>query len=126
VLALTKHLAFEVLECNHYNCNVIEGLPVERILEDALYREAWLLVHVLSQFLVFVVHCDTVPGAGGNILIGKFVKDAIASQDYKVMILINLECFDIWLANNYTRVAPTEFVFGFRVAKCPGDWEPTR
>jgi hypothetical protein len=37
VLGLSENLSFKVLEGDHHHCHIIKGLPIERVLEDALY-----------------------------------------------------------------------------------------
>jgi len=69
VLAFAEDRPLEVLECDHYDGHVVEGLSIERVLEHAFHCEAALLVHVLGKLLVLVVYVDTVPDALGDVFV---------------------------------------------------------
>ena len=69
VLALPEHLPFEVLEGYHHHRHVVEGLTVERVLQNALHGQPTLLVHVLRQFLIFVIHGYTIPHADAAVFV---------------------------------------------------------
>ena len=69
VLRLAKHLTFEVLESNHHHSHIVEGLSVEGIFQNTLNCQPTLLVHILCQFELFVIYCDTVPHAARDVLV---------------------------------------------------------
>lgn len=117
MFALTKHMSFEVLESYHNHGNVVQRLSIEGVLEDALDSETALLVHVVGNLSIFVVDIARVPDAGGNVLIGHFVEDTIASEDDEVMVLGYFEAFDIRDAGNDIRVASSELNFGLGISK---------
>lgn len=76
-------------------------------------------MHVLRELLIFIIECHTVPHAGGHVFVGEFVENAIAPQDYEVVVFIYLECLDIWFADDYIRISSSEFVFCLGVSKRP-------
>lgn len=76
-------------------------------------------MHVLGKFLILVVDVDTVPDTIGYIFIRKLVKDTITTKDDKIVLFLNFESLDIWLANHYFGIASSKFEFGFRVTKGP-------
>ena len=44
ILALAEYLPFEVPKCDHDNCDVVERLPIEAVLKNALDCQATLLM----------------------------------------------------------------------------------
>lgn len=44
-------------------------------------------MHILSEFLVFIVHGYTIPDTDAAVFIGELIEDTIASQNNKVMVL---------------------------------------
>ena len=69
MLTLSKHLTFEILEGNHHDRHIVEGLPVERIFQNALNSHSTLLMHVLSKFAILVVYGHTVPYTAANVFV---------------------------------------------------------
>ncbi len=74
---------------------------------------------ILSQLLVLIVHCDTVPDTLRHVLVVELVEDAITAKDNKVMLPLNLERLDIRLADDHFRVASSEIKFSFGIAEGP-------
>ena len=81
VLALAKNLSLEILESNHHNCHIVEGLSVKRIFEHALNGETALLMHALSRAIVGIrlplVFVAGFPDTTRDVLVWHFVKNAI-------------------------------------------------
>lgn len=76
-------------------------------------------MHILCKLLILVVHSNTVPHTGTAVFVGQLVKNAIASQNDKVVILRNFECFNIRFAYNNIWIATAKFKFCFRIAESP-------
>ena len=74
-------------------------------------------MHILSEFLVLIVHGYTIPDTDAAVFIGELIEDTIASQNNKVMVLRYFERSNIWFAYYNIRVAPAKFKFGFRISK---------
>lgn len=74
---------------------------------------------ILSQLLVLIVHCDTVPDTLRHVLVVELVEDAITAKDNKVMLPLNLECLDIRLADDHFRISSSEIKFSFGIAEGP-------
>lgn len=83
-------------------------------------------MHVLRELLIFVIHSDTVPDAGAAVLVGELVKDTIASQNDKVVILRDLKRLDIWFTHDNIGIPPSEFKFRFGIPKCTRDRKSSR
>lgn len=67
-----------------------------------------------------------VPNAGSNIFVSEFIKDAITANSYKVVVLINLESFDLGSSNHDIWVAPSEGHLGFGVPESAANRQPAR
>ena len=91
MLRLAKHLSFEVLESNHHHSHIVEGLPVKGIFQNTLNCQPTLLVHILSQFELFVIDGNTVPHAARDILVRELVEDSVTAQDDEVVIFVDFE-----------------------------------
>ncbi len=83
-------------------------------------------MHILCKLLILVVHSNTVPHTGTAVFVGQFVKNAIASQNDKVVIFRNFECFNIRFAYNNIWIATAKFKFCFRIAESPWYRKTTR
>lgn len=76
-------------------------------------------MYILSKFLVFIVHGYTIPDTDAAVFIGELIENTIASQNNKVMIFCNFECFNIWFAHDYIRIATAKFKFRFWITESP-------
>lgn len=119
VLALSEHCSFEILKSYHDHCHIIQRLPIERVLKHCFHCQTRLLVHVLGKFLVLIVDVDTVPYTIGDIFIRELVEDTVTAKYDEIVLFLNFECVDIWLANHYFWITPSKFKFGLRVPKSP-------
>jgi len=72
---------------------------------------------VLRQFLVFVVYGHTVPDARAGVFIGQFIKDAVASKNYEIMVFCNFEGLYVRFANNHIWVSSSELIFRLWIPK---------
>lgn len=125
MLTLPKDSSLEILESNHYNCNIIQRLSVQCILEDTFNCQATLLMNILSNLFVFVIDVTTVPHTRRDILIRHFIKDSITCQDNEIMIFVYFETGDIRFTNHNIWIASSEFIFSLRISKSPGYWKST-
>lgn len=106
MFALAKDSSLETLEGNHDNSDIIQGLSVQRILEDTFHSQSTLLMHILSLSLLITldIHLTTIPHTSIHILVVHLIKDPITSQDNEVMLLSNLKDFDLWISNHNFRI----------------------
>lgn len=118
MLALTEDSSLKVLEGDHDNSHVVQGLSVKSILQNRFNSKPTLLVNVLCELLIFVIEINTVPDAMGHILIGEFVEDTIAAEHNKVVLFLYLERPDVRLAHDNVWVASSEFKLRLWVAEC--------
>lgn len=117
MLALAEDLPLEILESNHHDCHVVEGLPVEGIFQNTFHCKAALLVDVLCQLLILIVDSYTVPDTGRDIFVGQLIKDAITAKDNEVMVLRNFKGVDIRLANDDSGLSTPKFELCFWVSE---------
>lgn len=66
------------------------------------------------------------PGSLDALSVGQLVENAVAAQNDEVVVVLNLETFDVWCGDDHFWVALILSSLCFDVAKCAGDGEPTR
>ena len=77
------------------------------------WAEVWILLP-----LIFIARF---PDALRNIFVGHLVEYAVACENYKVVVLCNLETSNVRLCLHYILVSPAVGELRFRVAESPGD-----
>lgn len=130
----------EVLKCNHNYCNVVKWLSIKTIFKNCLDAETTVLVnvdstscdgsgssrnwYVLALIKLSLRGLTWQPNTFSDIFIGHLIKNAIATQNDKVMLFWNLKCVYVWLSCHYVRVPPSEFKLRLWIAKSPTNRKP--
>ena len=125
---VAKYFVLEVAEANHHDGHIVERAPQQRVLEDVLDAHAAQLVHVLSlslDILMVLVVVGSLPDAHDHVTVGHLVEDAIATEDNKVMVLLDLERLDFGIVDHDVRIAAQFRYLGLRVSECPRDRQAT-
>ena len=111
---------FEILKAYHDHCDIIEGLPLHRAPHDHISRLPSQLVDASGAIFV-----GSFPDLFDDISRFEFVKNAIASQNDEIMVILDSERLDFRVSNHDIGIATHRWHFGFDVSKGPGDTQPT-
>jgi hypothetical protein len=111
------------------NFNTISSCLMFIVLTRTSFCLFWQIIRInlpFSSFLTFpiiysVLYCylfvNSVPNFINTISIIKLFKNTIASDHYKIEIILGFKTFYVWLTYNYVWISPVLGSFSFNVSK---------
>ena len=113
---------FEVFESNQYSSHVVQGTPQQTILNEVIYAKTWQLVDCRSLWIILLHIVYSIPYDLDAFSVRDSIVNAIAAKYDEIMLILNLESFDLRSSYEYTSFPTELFKLCFYVTEWPADW----
>ena len=114
----------EILEGDYDHGDVVERARGYRLFQDLFDGKAAVLVDGLAPISELFLGC--LPTSLDDLSVRKFVENAVAAENDKVVVFLDFEALDVWSGDDHLGVAAVFSLLRLDVAKRARDREPAR
>ena len=104
-----------IVEPYHDASDIIECFLCDTCVQHGIYRGTAPGMHGLWRFQVFGLE-TSLPYLVHDILVSHFLKDSVASDNHKVIVILNPEGANLRLADDHCWVSPIALILSLNVA----------